>query len=44
MTRSRFADSQILAVLKHANAGTGVPDRCRVRNEPLVFRSGVMFA
>mgnify|MGYP000706143852 CR=1 FL=1 len=29
MKRSRFTDSQILAVLKQAEAGTTVPDLCR---------------
>ena len=29
MKRSRFTDSQILAVLKQAEAGTAVPDLCR---------------
>ena len=29
MKRSRFTDSQILAVLKPAEAGTSVPDLCR---------------
>jgi putative transposase len=29
MKRSRFTDSQILAVLKQADAGTAVPDLCR---------------
>ena len=29
MKRSRFTDSQILAVLKLAEAGTAVPDLCR---------------
>ena len=29
MKRSRFADSQILAVLKQAEARTAVPDLCR---------------
>lgn len=29
MKRSRFSDSQILAVLKQAEAGTAVPDLCR---------------
>jgi putative transposase len=31
MKRSRFTDSQILAVLKQAEAGTAVPDLCRER-------------
>jgi putative transposase len=29
MKRSRFTDSQILLVLKQAEAGTAVPDPCR---------------
>ena len=29
MKRSRFTDSQILAVLKQSEAGTAVPDLCR---------------
>ena len=29
MRRSRFPDSQILAVLRQAEAGTAVPDLCR---------------
>jgi putative transposase len=29
MKRSRFTDSQILAVLKQAEAGKAVPDLCR---------------
>ena len=29
MKRSRFTDSQIMAVLKQAEAGTAVPDLCR---------------
>lgn len=29
MKRSRFSDSQILAILKQAEAGTAVPDLCR---------------
>ena len=29
MKKSRFADSQIMAVLKQAEAGTPVPDLCR---------------
>jgi putative transposase len=29
MERTRFTDSQILAVLKQAEAGTAVPDLCR---------------
>jgi len=29
MKRSRFTDSQILAVLKQAEAGAAVPDLCR---------------
>ena len=29
MKRSRFTDSQIMAVLKQAEAGTLVPDLCR---------------
>ena len=29
MKRSRFTDSQILAVLKQAEAGMAVPDLCR---------------
>ncbi len=29
MKKSRFSDSQILAILKQAEAGTGVPDLCR---------------
>ena len=29
MKRSRFIDSQIMAVLKQAEAGTPVPDLCR---------------
>jgi hypothetical protein len=31
MKRSRFTDSQILAVLKQAEAGAAVPDLCRKR-------------
>jgi putative transposase len=27
--KSRFSDSQIIAILKQAEAGTGVPDLCR---------------
>lgn len=29
MKKSRFSDSQILAILKQAEAGSGVPDVCR---------------
>jgi putative transposase len=29
MKKSRFSDSQIMAVLKQAEAGTAVPDLCR---------------
>ncbi len=29
MKRSRFSDSQILAILKQAEAGMAVPDLCR---------------
>jgi len=29
MKKSRFADSQIIAILKQAEAGTPVPDLCR---------------
>ena len=29
MKRSRFTDSQIMAVLKQAEGGTAVPDLCR---------------
>ena len=29
MKRSRFTDSQVMAVLKQAEAGTPVPDLCR---------------
>ena len=29
MKKSRFSDSQILAILKQAEAGTAVPDLCR---------------
>lgn len=29
MKTSRFSDSQILAILKQAEAGTPVPDLCR---------------
>jgi len=29
MKKSRFTDSQILAILKQAEAGTPVPDLCR---------------
>lgn len=29
MKTSRFSDSQILAILKQAEAGTAVPDLCR---------------
>jgi len=29
MKKSRFTDSQIMAVLKQAEAGTAVPDLCR---------------
>jgi len=29
MKRSRFSDSQILAILKQAEAGTPVPELCR---------------
>jgi putative transposase len=29
MNRSRFSDSQILAILKQAEAGTPVPELCR---------------
>lgn len=29
MKKSRFSDSQIMAVLKQAEAGTPVPDLCR---------------
>jgi putative transposase len=31
MKRSRFTDSQILSVLRQAEAGTAVPDLCRDR-------------
>jgi putative transposase len=31
MRRSRFTDSQILAVLKQTEAGTAVPDLCRAQ-------------
>jgi putative transposase len=29
MKKSRFSDSQIMAILKQAEAGSGVPDLCR---------------
>ena len=29
MKKSRFTDSQIMAILKHAEAGTPVPELCR---------------
>lgn len=29
MKKSRYTDSQIIAILKQAEAGTGVPDVCR---------------
>ncbi len=30
MKRSRFTDSQVMAILKQAEAGTLVPELCRV--------------
>ena len=35
MKRSRFTDSQIMAVLKQAEAGTPVPDLCREHGDVL---------
>ncbi len=32
MKKSRFTDSQILAILKQAEAGTPVPELCREHN------------
>jgi putative transposase len=29
MKKSKFSDSQIISILKHAEAGTPVPDLCR---------------
>jgi len=29
MKKSRYTDSQIISILKHAEAGTPVPDLCR---------------
>lgn len=29
MRKSRFSDSQIISILKHAEAGTPVPELCR---------------
>lgn len=31
MKRSKFSNSQILSILKHAEAGLAVPDICRVQ-------------
>ena len=39
MKRSRFTDSQIITILKQAEAGTPVPELCREGNPPIFNRA-----
>lgn len=40
MKRSRFTDSQIITILKQAEAGTPVPELCREASAVPVFING----
>ena len=40
MKKSRFSDSQIIAVLKQAEGGSPVPELCREHGIPCVYATG----